>query len=976
MQAFVSFGRRLQQRPVLAFVILAAVLFPVMTVSAQATSDGIGGSILRAISSGMFILANIAIRVTVFSLELFLELASYNNFVNSPPVIIGWFMVRDLANMFFIVVLLVIAFATVLGLEQYEWKKTLGKLILAAILINFSKLIMQLIIDVANVFTVTFLNAVKATAAGNLINMFNFDTMLNIRNSANPSQATNLEYDLFGTSVVALVLSLMSMFVMGAYMIILVVRIVVLWVLMILSPLAFLLQAIPSTKKYADEFWSEFTKHVMVAPLMTFFLWLTFATLGNGNIATDIGINTSAVQRAGTSAPQIPGVSSDPSVALSGASTWESLSSFIISLAFLVIGIMAVQRLNVKAGGLAGGALDFGKKVATIASGYALGRAIVDKGAGLGLGVAKGVGYRVPFVGGAALQKYGAGIKQQFKQKGVAGLVGKEYKGKLSKYLGGNVGKIAAVDRAKEWEKRGDLRGWVMARISEPTERVTKMKEDYEKAIEHDEYVLAESLSTSGTRAGQIKLNALVERKGQEAIAEHKAANKLSSRISEAQEANKVYHELYGQKEKDIKKKFKDGKISKSERDKEIAELRTSKKTVEAVENAVKARVKARKEDVGKFERTLAADGGMKRRLAMSHNYLKKMEVAQGEKASNEQLSIEQEDLLKGIEAAARDDLLIKQNEDPRFVALEEERKKKRYEEDYAGKTYGEAVHAPKEIAKALQNPTTSDKERNKLLNRMAASLNYNMGQGAEQGMEAFGNALEELGTSYDEMLAEGFNEQEMLMAVLSGQNLNEKDEGNRTKFRAELDKNGGKGIDDVHAKWQKDVGGDKTANAILRGLDNAIKKTTADGGVAMAGIFNGDNVVQGQSQMKLQANPAGAREYFAERQNLSTLTDVNQIAGRDKASTVVLDKKGNIVIDKDTGKPKKRYKLSVKEPERRAMFVDTFKSMTKNTRLTSAMTASLTQLRKDIDEAEWGKLLGELSNEAKDALTAKVPKP
>jgi hypothetical protein len=49
----------------------------------------------------------------------------------------GWVITRDIANMFFIVILLVIAFATILQIEQYNYKKWLPKLILMAILINF-----------------------------------------------------------------------------------------------------------------------------------------------------------------------------------------------------------------------------------------------------------------------------------------------------------------------------------------------------------------------------------------------------------------------------------------------------------------------------------------------------------------------------------------------------------------------------------------------------------------------------------------------------------------------------------------------------------------------------------------------------------------------------------------------------------------------------------------------------------------------
>ena len=80
---------------------------------------------IRILSQIMLVIGELCITLTTFALEFLIRLAQYNDFSNAPPVLIGWFMIRDLANMFFVVALLVIAFGTILGLEQYEWKKAL-----------------------------------------------------------------------------------------------------------------------------------------------------------------------------------------------------------------------------------------------------------------------------------------------------------------------------------------------------------------------------------------------------------------------------------------------------------------------------------------------------------------------------------------------------------------------------------------------------------------------------------------------------------------------------------------------------------------------------------------------------------------------------------------------------------------------------------------------------------------------------------
>src|SRR5688572_16403838 len=68
--------------------------------------------------------------------------AQYNGFVTSAPVANGWGIVRDVTNMFFILVLLVIAFGTILGVDAYSYRnKMLSRLLIMAVVVNFSRTI-------------------------------------------------------------------------------------------------------------------------------------------------------------------------------------------------------------------------------------------------------------------------------------------------------------------------------------------------------------------------------------------------------------------------------------------------------------------------------------------------------------------------------------------------------------------------------------------------------------------------------------------------------------------------------------------------------------------------------------------------------------------------------------------------------------------------------------------------------------------
>ncbi|PIZ92549.1 MAG: hypothetical protein COX82_04570, partial [Candidatus Magasanikbacteria bacterium CG_4_10_14_0_2_um_filter_41_10] len=363
--------------PVIAVIAIMGIL-GVATPARAILSEGLN-VLFVGFSWIMFTLARLCIGITIFALKFFIEIASYNNFIDTPTVKIGWFLVRDVANMFFVIVLLVIAFGTILGLEQYEWKKTLGKLIFAAIFINFSNMIAQLIIDVAHVFTITFVNAISATAGGNIIRLFNIDAVYKITGADKlEAFASDLKVEAFAASVAAFLLALIMMVTMGAFAIVMAARMVILWVLIILSPLAYIFQVIPQTQKYAQEWWSEFMNHVIVAPIMVFFLWLAFATLNTSIPQLDFSSGASeatAVIENGATVKD-----SQRKLSISDATTWENLASFIIATVFLLIGLKTVRNLGVVAGGMVSSATGFAKNVATIATGVAFGRGAFNVG--------------------------------------------------------------------------------------------------------------------------------------------------------------------------------------------------------------------------------------------------------------------------------------------------------------------------------------------------------------------------------------------------------------------------------------------------------------------------------------------------------------------------------------------------------------------------------------------------------------------
>ena len=322
--------------------------------------------------------------LTVFVLRFVIEIASYNHYINAPAVGLGWVLVRDVTNMFFVVILMLIAFGTVLGIEQYEWKKMLMKFVLAAILVNFSRVICGVIIDAAQVFMMTFISGVAATAGGNLVNALHMNDILSFSNTASPAALSDT-MNIVLSGMIAFVFSLVALIVIGAYLFMLVVRVIALWICIILSPLAFVLGVVPKFQSYATQWWTEFTNNVLSGPVLAFFLWLAFAVAGGASIHDEFkGDNASYhvgdYENEAQALAQQAGDDSGTNANL--IMDWENLANFILAAALMLAGVKVTQKLSAAGAGMLGSAVGAASKLATVATGAAAGMAAAKWGAG------------------------------------------------------------------------------------------------------------------------------------------------------------------------------------------------------------------------------------------------------------------------------------------------------------------------------------------------------------------------------------------------------------------------------------------------------------------------------------------------------------------------------------------------------------------------------------------------------------------
>ncbi len=94
----------------------------------------------------------------IIALTLFSDLYDKATFVGN-----AWVIVRDLSNIFFILVLLYIAIKTILGLGGSEVKKMIAQVIIMALLINFSMFFTKIVIDTSNILALVFYNRISVT---------------------------------------------------------------------------------------------------------------------------------------------------------------------------------------------------------------------------------------------------------------------------------------------------------------------------------------------------------------------------------------------------------------------------------------------------------------------------------------------------------------------------------------------------------------------------------------------------------------------------------------------------------------------------------------------------------------------------------------------------------------------------------------------------------------------------------------------
>ena len=213
---------------------------------------------------------------------------------NTPEIVeIGWNFSRQFANLFFLLALAFIGLATILRIKEYEAKKALPTLIIIALLINFTPVIVGFIVDMGNIVTNFFI-----FHAGGINNFWGIIetawlyivcSLFHIfaRDGVWWESLLEIIGEFIGIIIYGVVLFIF--FIMAGFVYLLVgsvffFRTVFLWILMILSPIAFLSKVFPqgrTTKMvfpdilHWDKWWEKLIQWTIIGIPIGFFLYLS-----------------------------------------------------------------------------------------------------------------------------------------------------------------------------------------------------------------------------------------------------------------------------------------------------------------------------------------------------------------------------------------------------------------------------------------------------------------------------------------------------------------------------------------------------------------------------------------------------------------------------------------------------------------------------------------------------------------------------
>lgn len=320
---------------------------------------------------------------------------SFNNTVfDSPTVQIGFSVSLAIANLGFVLGIIIIAIATILQNNTYGIKKILWKLVVMAILVNFGLVITRPIVAMADSLTNYFVQSTTGTIGTDygqfvttITSAFAPQTFTNAPSAAQGTSNTISSYcflalgdwlglcnkiatvttgtppqtDVFWKMLLAMAFSAtficLEAVALIALAVLLFVRYVALGILLVLLPFAWLAWVFP---KYSSEFakwWTNFIKWTFFPPLAVFFIYLSLQTAAlniNGKSNSYPNQIIAPTSQDPSTSPEATLMQVEPTAG-DGVGVVQQAADEILLISLMIGGLFAASSLAGKAGSVVTG---------------------------------------------------------------------------------------------------------------------------------------------------------------------------------------------------------------------------------------------------------------------------------------------------------------------------------------------------------------------------------------------------------------------------------------------------------------------------------------------------------------------------------------------------------------------------------------------------------------------------------------------
>lgn len=258
--------------------------------------------------------------VWIFTMVFDMTVLGMSAFINNIEAInVVWKVFRDFSNILFIFILLFLAISTILGLNEHGVKHTLSKLILVAVLINFSMFFAKVVIDSSNILAVSFYKKIQPNSnvadISNVFDGFSSNTrevdiealvkrdgiagafmgsfkLQKIFNDADDNRETDATaFAARPDAGTVFIMGTITMFIVFciflAATIIFIKRLTTLTILVMTSSLAFAATLLHKTEHYAQEWWQKLLAEAFYAPVFVAVIWMAILVMTDPSFGGD-----------------------------------------------------------------------------------------------------------------------------------------------------------------------------------------------------------------------------------------------------------------------------------------------------------------------------------------------------------------------------------------------------------------------------------------------------------------------------------------------------------------------------------------------------------------------------------------------------------------------------------------------------------------------------------------------------------------